>query len=247
MSTRPVRQGHTSLYHGAKTAGVVAYLLATAALVDLLTTTETTRRVTLRLRARLGVRWRVIRRGEYLVTFRRRRFRNVRGGLRRLTRVHTVAAWRDLWVHRRILVDKATGQTYLILVGHLAASVEHGDRYRTDARYAKDVRTHRDGLAALGKLIAAEQAAHPDWHIVLAGDFNTDFHHPEWIRLTERATGLQLVWDGRQPDGGTHAGGRLIDAVAVSDNVEVLAARLSPVRKPADVDHGGLITRYRAA
>ena len=246
----PVRQAHASLYHGAKTAGVVAYLVATAALVDLLTTTETKRRVTRRLRARLVRRWRIFRRGEYLVAFRRRRFRNVRGSgrLLRLSTVHRVSAWRDLWVHRRVLVDRVTDEKYLILVVHLAARVESGSRYRSDARYAKDVRTHREGIEALGERIAAEQDAHPDWHVIVAGDFNTNFRDPAWIEHTEDTTGLTPCWKDHDPKGGTHDGGRAIDAIcADEDDIEFTAARRSPVKKPDDVDHVGVFARYRPA
>lgn len=243
----PVRQEHASLYRGAKTKGVVRYLVAVAAVCDLLTTTETTRRVMLRLRARLRRRWRVFRAGEYLVAFRRSRFRNVRGGLVRLTRVNRVAAWRDLWVHRRLLVDKRTGERYRILVVHLAASVQEGSSYRTAARYERAVRTHREGLAALGELIAREKAAHPDWHIVLAGDFNTDFNDPAWVVRTDKATGLSVIWGDHDPRGGTHGGGRAIDAIATDDDLDLLGARRSRVKKPDDVDHVGVRAVYRPA
>lgn len=118
----------------------------------------------------------------------------------------------------------------LVVVSHLPAGVEYGNSFR--ARPAV-VSTWQAAVAGLHRLVAALRARwRPDLVLVVA-DWNTDVRRPAWRhRLREAFPALSPSWRRRAlPDGGTHRGGRLIDATMTNGRG---LARLLPDDRSSD-------------
>lgn len=238
----PLTVVHASLHHSAKPKVVGNYLatLATQHKADLITTTEAKGLGKVAaIRKALGVGWTVKRKGEYLIA-RRGAVVGWRGvpEVVRLTFVNRgLTKWRDLYVGSFPLTHRPTGTPLVLEVGHLAAGVESGDKYRTAAKDAKAVKTHRRGLLQWSRRVKRlPSSATP----ILAFDSNLDQKRDGWVDHLERALGVPSIWSDRDPKRGTH-GKRLIDTVHTTASVKT--AFVSPIQPPAPIDHRAVVTR----
>ena len=230
-----VAGAQASLKYSASPHVVATYLaeLVATEKLDVVSTTEAQGRGKVRaVRRALGPKWRVRRRGEYLLAHRRRVFRGRgRARLVRLTRVHGDDAWRDLWIAAFPLTHVATGLPAEIEIGHAPAGVESGDEWSTDQPL--QVKASKRGYAAWGR--RPVEVVH-----IRALDSNLDQRRPRWRRFTRRMLRLPSVLGKRVMHRGTH-GRRLIDTVHT--NARDLSARVSKVNPPSPIDHRAVTYR----
>lgn len=242
-----VRHAHVSGRYDAKPQHVADYAATVVGdHADVLTMTEVyDRRMYRVIRRTLGSSWRCTRRGEYVVAVRREHFRIVagRGQCRRLSHAFTGRdKWRDLYVYGRTIVHRETSRHVFVTVGHLASGVESGDGYRTDASSAPNVRANSEGSRNWGNWLRAARARKSSRVRVAAMDCNLN-QRSEWHRgrLTG-ALGMRSMWAKAVPPQGTH-GDRLIDTIHTDAPIE--RGWISPVKKPADMDHRAVVAVYR--
>lgn len=236
----PLTVVHASLHYSASARLVAAYM---AALVrehsaDLITATEAKGFGKVRATQKaLGAGWAVRRRGEYMVAWRTAVLRRRDAPLvARLTYVNRGAArWRDLYVGTFPLEHLPTRTPLSVEVGHLAAGVEHGDKYRADPASALSVKTNRRGLLQWSRIIRPAGVVP-----ILCFDANLDQKRDAWVEHLESRLSIPSIWRGRDPKRGTH-GRRLIDTIHTTAPVK--AAHVSPFNPPAPVDHRAIVAR----
>lgn len=236
--TAYVDVAHLSGRYDVRPAVFAQYVATVAAEgYDIITTTETNRAMLRAICRKLGKSWRVTRSGEYVIAWRRSTVTQGRRvpARRRVTRVHPIAAWRDVWTHSRRLVHRDTGQHLRIDVAHMPAGVESGDDFRVDQ--PEQVRAWKQGMNRLGR-----RAGGRDVNLVqvLAMDANVDYHRRKWREEVGRRLGMPSCWDGRRPDRGSHHR-RLIDVI--HSTAPMTRAHLTSTPRPAGVDHHGIACR----
>lgn len=132
----------------------------------------------------------------------------------RLERWRLVHAQRDritpeTWAVSVILEDRGTGERLAVSVVHMPAHVEYGDGFRFN-RQADVWRAAVAGQRRLNRALGDRWR--PSARLV-AGDWNVDLRRPSWRHRMARAfPRLRVTWHHPLPAGGTHRGGRLIDA-----------------------------------
>lgn len=226
-----IRGGHASSKWSAPTWAVTRYVTALIAThgLDLVTTTECRSPVKVAaLRAALGRRWAVRRKGEYVVCWRRSVFKaRRRSRLIRMTRVYSgLHQWRDAYVAVFYLTHRPSGRFVRVEPAHLPAGVESGDQYRATRAAALAVAASRAALHRWG----VRNDRTPEGVVLInAFDGNLDQSRPPWLAYMQSTLGLSSIWAGRVPEQGTH-GRRLIDTVHT--NARVVDAEVSTVPRP---------------
>lgn len=214
------------------------------------TTTETYGRSLHYLRVAMPG-WRWWRQGEYVIGVKRSQFRGTpRRFYRRFSTVYTGRDdWRNVKAHGHAVIHRATGTTFYLVAAHPPAAVDAGQG-RVKPGPAWDA--WHEGLDALGEW-AAQQRREDDGLVVSIGiDTNRNLHDHGSRADVRRHLQMPTCWDGQaqrrpKPGVGTHAGGRLIDAVV--SNGDMRDPGLSKVRRPPRVDHVavGVTQVFRAA
>lgn len=233
---------HASLHHSATPKVVANYLaaLATKHGADLITTTEAKGfGKVVAVRKALGPGWAVKRKGEYLIARRTAVFAwRAEAEIHRLTKVNRgLSKWRDLYVGTFPVAYRPSATDVALEVGHLAATVESGDQYRTAAKDAKAVLTHKRGLLQWSRRVKRTPAGVVP---ILAFDSNVDQKRDVWVDHLEERLGVPSIWADRDPKRGTH-GKRLIDTIHTT--AEVDTAFVSTIQPPKPIDHRAIVTR----
>lgn len=236
-----ISHAHLSGKFSANHRVFAGYVAEHATLADLITTTEC-KGMADAVRKALGPHWQVVQDGQYLICARRTVFTiGARRSSSRLTTIYARAlAWRDFYVMRRTLTHRLTGRQVLVTVSHTPSAVQSGAHWRVDNPRA--VRAHRRGMTRWGQLLQRAHQAKPHRLRVAALDINVNLHMPVWRTYAETTLGLPSMWAHDRPDGGTHAGSRLIDTIHT--DAPGLRGRLSPVAQPHLIDHHGVIASY---
>lgn len=246
---------HASLRFDADTGSVTDYLRRVVRYErpDVLTCTEAQQRHIVRdLRRTLGKNWRVTRKGEYLICWRRDTLAGIPTRPPRLWHLTHVAGfpeWRQLRVGVRWLRHRHTGKRVRVMVGHCPAGVEFGDGWRSGrvvpagerAVTARAVEASQRGLAAWGKRIHRRLGRGVVQVAVM--DSNLDQHRAAWRAYLTGALHAPSIWARDVPKRGSH-GHRLIDTAHVA-GATVSDPHVCNVAKPTCLDHTAIAFRLR--
>lgn len=248
MTVHDEPRAHISLKHSLDAAPIGRYVQRVLEADDCtsFSTTESSRRYLRAIRSELGTDWLVRRSGEYVIGVHRGHFKPVafRATLTRLTHVYAhPVAWRDLYVHRRLFIHRETGRHYAIGAGHPPASVEQGDSWRRSN--PAGVEASQRGMRRLGRWVSRAEKRWPGVVVAIGLDTNVDHHRPIWRNRFGGMLRLESMWNKTRPPRGTgtHAGGRLIDAIYA--NVPMTSPHISRINPPAGVDHRAVVATLR--
>lgn len=248
MKVHDEPRAHISLKHSLTPAPIGRYVKQVIETDNCtsFSTTESGRRYLRAIRSELGADWIVRLSGEYVIGVRRSQFRPVafKSTLTRLTKVYADrSAWRDLFVHRRLFVHRETGRHYAIGAGHPPASVEAGNNWRSSN--PQGVAASQRGMRRLGRWVVRAEKRWPGVVVAIGLDANVDHHRSIWRNRFGGMLRLESMWDKTQPPRGTgtHAGGRLIDAIYA--NVPMTSPHISRINPPAGVDHRAVVATLR--
>lgn len=121
------------------------------------------------------------------------------------------------------LTHISTGRTGMVRGGiHTPASVQAGNHWSTKT---PRVQAHKELDTRLGRKTRRIRHRHPVWFQLAGLDLNLDMRRLVWRQYMTDTLGLQCCWNANNlpRHGGTHAGGRVIDA-QFADNLELVDA-----------------------
>lgn len=241
---------HLSLRYDADQAAMARYVaeVATRHEAGILTTTESkSRRLTKLVRRELPRHYRAARRHEYIIVWDGRRFRSLWPA--RLVILTPVRYWmlganrRLFRMARKNLRHRDTGRRVRVEAAHAPSGIQGGSSWRKRAKPNR-IQAAKRGFRSWGRKVESLLSRRPRAVQLLNMDANLDERRPAWRRYLDATLGARSVWHGHMPrHGGTH-GNRVIDVAHVV-NVDVRSAWLTPVERPAGVDHRGFVYRVK--
>ena len=135
------------------------------------------------------------------ISWRRRSFQVIAAGRRRLADYITPYA--------AAVVLQAERRRLIVVVAHLPAHVQDGHHFRANSRAVE----WRAAVRQLHTYARDLRRRYSPAVLLIAADWNVDLRLPVWRdRLAAIFPRMALTWVPPFPLGGTHAGGRLIDA-----------------------------------
>ena len=202
--------------------------------MDIVSTTESNRKMKEATEDALGPYWQVHRRGEYLVIWDDDMFKEAKGYIKyhRITHVYKIQIWRDLRTHCRKLQHLETKRWYRTDVGHLPAATQKGKKFN-ELSNPEGVRAWKSGLNRQGRRMQGR----PNGLLQdFVADFNVDLDEEVWRNEVENRLGYPTIYEKYVPDWATHRGDRLIDGAA--GNQKVVAIGNLNTKVPDSIDHG---------
>ena len=233
--------GHMSGRFNAPEAQVVDYIVKLMEYrhLDALTTTESEEPgIGPDVRARLGSRFHVVKRHEYMIITRNSRLVPVHDSLSYRALSSNIVgreAWRNMYTASSSYHVVGSDKKVILYATHAPATVDMSDpHYRPGITGPKIA--SRVGFTAMGRWITARSG--PNVVQLSNMDSNVDWHNAMWRDTVLGETGGISIWSASRPAVGTHADNRLIDT-AIVFNATIVTSSISPANlfRPAAMDH----------
>lgn len=188
--------------------------------LDIITTTESQQRgARIRVSARMGRKWGVKQRGEYLCIYRKATFfamPAVDPLLKTYTKIAGYAGWRNMRAGVFTLRHKETGRPFTWWVFHGPSGIQRGNSWSGEK---KQVQIAKVGYPRLGAEMDRMADKKPHGVRIGVGDTNWHAGEPMGLNFIEDSLDAKAVFrPGSMPKQGTHRNsGRVIDNAFIQD------------------------------